>query len=548
MNATSYDAVVVGAGPNGLTAANHLADSGWSVLLLEAQADIGGAVHSAEDVYPDFIHDTFSAFYPLAAASPTLQSFKLEQHGLRWSHAPAVAGHPFPDGSWAILHRDRHITANLMDDQHAGDGDAWLDLCGQWDRIGRHLIDALLSPFPPVRSGLAVLTRLRSVGGLDFVKSLLTPAETLVRNRFGGAAPRVLLAGSASHADIPLDAPGSGLMGTLMVMLGQSVGFPAPVGGAGQLSHALAHRFESLGGEVRCSSEVTRIDVERGRAIGVRTVEGERIAARRGVIVDVTAPSLYGRLLDARDVPERTINAMKSFQLDPSTVKVDWALDRPLPWTSAPPHAPGTFHVSDSLEEMRKALSQISSRTIPAHPFMLAGQMTTADPTRSPAGTESLWAYTHVPQETVRDAGEAGIRGVWDRDDCERFADRMQDRIEKLAPGFGATILARRILGPHQLEERNANLIGGAINGGTAQLNQQLIFRPIPALGRAETPIKNLYLGSASAHPGGGVHGAAGMNAARAALAHSRIQRLLHPKHGTNRLGLHGKDVHAPGI
>jgi phytoene dehydrogenase-like protein len=188
--------------------------------------------------------------------------------------------------------------------------------------------------------------------------------------------------------------------------------------------------------------------------------------------------------------------------------------------------APGTVHVADSVEEMTESLGQVEAGAVPARPFLLAGQMTTTDPTRSPAGTESFWAYTHVPQRVRRDAGDGSVLGVWDRDDCERFADRMQARIEEVAPGFGSRVRTRRVLGPHELEARNANLIGGAINGGTAQLHQQLVFRPVPGRGRAETPIAGLYLGSASAHPGGGVHGAPGMNAARAALFHDRLPRL----------------------
>ena len=523
----TYDAVVVGAGPNGLVAANHLLDKGWSVLVLEAQADVGGAVRSAEDVEPGFVHDTFSAFYPLAAASPALQAFGLEDHGLRWVHAPAVLGHPRPDGSWAVLHRDRDITAGLLDQQHPGDGAAWIELCEQWDRVGDHLVGSLITPFPPVRSGLSVLRTLPSVGGLGFVRTLLSPAADLGRHDFGGDGPRLLLAGNAGHADIPLDAAGSGLMGLLMTMLGQTVGFPVPEGGAGNLAHALARRIESLGGEVRCSSPVVRIDVEAGRATGVRTSDGERLTARRAVVADVVAPHLYGRLLREEDVPTRTTAAMRRFQLDPSTVKVDWALDGPVPWASPPPHAPGTVHVADSVDQMTEALGQVAANAVPARPFLLAGQMTTADPTRSPAGTEALWAYTHVPQKVTRDAGEAGIRGDWGRDDLERFADRMQARFEELAPGFGSRVRTRRILGPHELEARNANLVGGAINGGTSQLHQELVLRPVPGLGRAETPIRNLYLGSASAHPGGGVHGAPGMNAARAAVAHARLQRLV---------------------
>ena len=483
-------------------------------------------MRSDSEVHPGFVHDTFSAFYPLAAASEALQSFRLEDHGLRWVHAPAVLGHPRPDGSWALLHRDREVTARAMEADHPGDGAAWLELCGRWDRIGGHLVGALTTPFPPVRHGLGALARLRSAGGLDLVRTLLSPAADLGQSLFGGDGPGLLLAGNAGHADIPLDAAGSGLMGVLMSMLGQTVGFPVPEGGAGRLSQALAHRIEALGGEIRCDTEVTRVEVAGGRAVAVRTAHGDRVAVRHAVLADVVASRLYGGLVADEDLPRRTVRAMRRFQLDPSTVKVDWALSGPVPWSSAPAVAPGTLHVADSVEQMTEALGQVSARAIPAKPFLLAGQMTTTDPTRSPQGTESMWAYTHVPQHAVRDAGDGGIRGVWDADDCERFADRVQDRLERLAPGFGSRVLSRRVLGPRELEARDANLVGGAINGGTSQLHQELVLRPVPGLGRAETPVKGLYLASASAHPGGGVHGAPGSNAARAAIAHARLRRL----------------------
>jgi phytoene dehydrogenase-like protein len=526
MSSARHDAVVVGAGPNGLVAANLLADAGWDVLVLEEQPTIGGAVRSADDVAEGFVHDTFSSFYPLAAASPVIKSLGLEQHGLTWCHAPSVLGHPMPDGRWAVLHREPERTAKGLDALHPGDGDAWLALHEQWQRIGPALINALLSPFPPVKAGLDMLRRLPSVGGVQFVRTLLEPATTLGENHFGGEGARLLLAGNASHADIPMNASGSGLMGMLLAMMGQTDGWPAPQGGAGRLAQALADRFTSLGGEIRCSSPVRQVLVAGGRAAGVRIADGEQIPVRRAVLADVSAPALYEQLLDPEVLPARVRAGIRRFEFDPATIKVDWALDGPVPWTGAPSMGPGTVHVADSVDQMAQALNAISVHSVPAEPFLLVGQMTTTDPTRSPAGTEALWAYTHVPQVVHRDDGPDGITGRWDRSESERMADRMQARLEALAPGFGSRVRARRVLGPREIEARDANLVQGAVGGGTSGLHQQLVLRPVPGLGRAGTAVRGLFLASASAHPGGGVHGACGSNAARAALAQARLGRL----------------------
>ena len=288
-------------------------------------------------------------------------------------------------------------------------------------------------------------------------------------------------------------------------------------------------RFLRYGGEVVCNAEVTKIAVDHGRAVGVQ-VHDQLVRARRAVLADVAAEHLYGRLVTFDELPPKVRARMAGFRRDPATVKVDYALSGPVPWSAPPPYAPGTVHISDSYEELVISCAQLSAGIIPERPFLLVGQMTTADPTRSPEGTESLWAYTHVPQRVLGDAG-GNLTGSWDTDEAERFADRMQDRIEQRAPGFSERILARRILTPQDMERRNASLIGGSINGGTAALDQQLIFRPIPGLGRASTPIRGLYLASSSAHPGGAVHGACGMNAARAALAHARLT----PRHAYGR-------------
>jgi phytoene dehydrogenase-like protein len=523
---TSTDAVVIGAGPNGLVAANLLADAGWDVVVLEAQDVVGGAVRSDRSVHPDYVHDTFSSFYPLATVSRTLSRLHLEDFGLEWSHAPAVVGTPFRDGHWAMLHRTPADTAASLDAHSPGDGEAWLQLCESWERMGSSVIDVLLSPFPPVRGGLGALARLPRAGGLDLVQSLLSPARSLCSTHFSGPEATMLIAANAAHADIPMDAPGSGLMGWLLAMIGQHLGYPVPRGGAGALSAAMARRFESLGGTIRTGERAVEVLVQDRRATGVRTASGEVVHARRAVVADVSAPALYGGLVDWEHLPRSMQRRMRRFEWDPGTVKVDWALDGPVPWVTTPETTPGTVHLAESMDELVTASSQLAAHAVPADPFLLLGQMAASDPGRAPVGTESVWAYTHVPQQVRSDAGDGGIRGAWDRDDAERMADRMQARVEAYAPGFGDRVVARRVLGPRELQERDENLVNGALNGGTAGLHQQLVFRPVPGLGRPETPVRGLYLGSASAHPGGGVHGACGSNAARAALAHERIRRL----------------------
>jgi phytoene dehydrogenase-like protein len=352
---------------------------------------------------------------------------------------------------------------------------------------------------------------------------LLMPVRRMAEELFSGDGARLLLAGNALHADFSPEGAGSGAFGLIMAMLGQTVGFPVPEGGAGGLTQALARRLESRGGQVQTSAEVSEVLVRSGRAVGVRLVDGTEIAAARAVVASVTAPALYGSLVADEHLPARVRRGMRRFEWDPSTVKVDWALSSAVPWRGAPSKAPGTIHVADSVDELTTYAAQISGHTVPSNPLLLVGQMTSTDPSRSPAGTESMWAYCHVPRETRGDAGDEGVRGVWDHDDLEIFADRMQRRIERYAPGFGDCVLARRVLGPNELEARDANLDRGAINGGTANLHQELVFRPVPGLGRSETPVRALYLASASAHPGGGVHGAPGANAARAAVFRDRL-------------------------
>ncbi|MBC9712802.1 NAD(P)/FAD-dependent oxidoreductase [Streptomyces sp. TRM66268-LWL] len=512
------DAVVIGSGPNGLVAANLLAEAGLRVTVLEAQEEPGGAVRSDRDVHPDYVSDVFSAFYPLAAASPVIGSLGLERYGLRWSHASHVLAHPLPDGRCAVLDRDRTVTAAHLDRFAPGDGEAWLGLCRGWDRVGGPVLDALFTPFPPVRPAAALAARVRAAGGLRFVRELLLPVRRLGEEKFAGEGGGLLLAGNALHADLAPEAAGSGGYGWLLCMLGQSHGFPVPVGGAGALTDALVARLRDRGGSVHCGRRVTEVVVRGGKALGVRTADGDAVRARQAVLADVSAPQLYGELVAASHLPSRVHDDLRRFAWDFGTVKVDWALDRPVPWTAPEAAGAGTVHLADGVDALTRYAAQLAMGQVPDEPFLLFGQMTTADPSRSPAGTESAWAYTHVPQNVRGDAGGGRITGRWDKAEQEAMAERMEAQVERYAPGFRDRIRARRVLAPPTLQAADANLRGGAINGGTAALHQQLMFRPVPGTGRPETPVRGLYLASASAHPGGGVHGAPGANAARAAL------------------------------
>jgi len=521
------DAVVIGAGQNGLVAANVLVDAGWDVLVLEEQPEPGGSVRSADGPAPGFVTDVCSAFYPLTAASRAFGALALEDDGLRWVHAPSVLAHPLPDGRAAVLSRDLGATVAGLDELGTGDGAAWERLYGTWQRLNPALLDALFVPFPPVRSGLRLAASLGPAELLKFTRFALLPARRVAEEEFTGPGS-LLLAGCAMHADLMPESTGSGMFGWLLSMLGQQYGFPVPEGGAGQITAALVRRLERKGGALRCGSPVREVIVRGGRAVGVRTADGDDVVASRAVLADVPAPALYGGLVDWTHLPARLRDDLRRFQWDFSTFKLDWALRGPVPWTAAETAGAGTVHVSASMDEMTEYTAHLAMGRVPARPFLLVGQMTTSDPCRSPEGTESLWAYTHVPRDVRGDAGGEDISGAWDERDQELFAARMEAQLERYAPGFRDLIIARTVSAPAKLQEHNASLVGGAINGGTTAAHQQLVFRPTPGLGRPETPVAGLYLASSSAHPGGAVHGACGSNAARAALRghRARYQRI----------------------
>jgi phytoene dehydrogenase-like protein len=513
------DAVVVGAGPNGLVGANLLADAGWDVEVLEAEPEPGGAVRSGEIARPGFVHDRFSSFYPLGAASPHMVAMDLEAHGVRWRRHPIAVAHPAADGSAAYVAAGLDETCASMEAFAEGDGDRWRAFHGLWERVGDALLESLLSPFPPVRGAAKLVRALGSADAvLDFARLGVLPVRRLAEEEFRGAGAARLIAGNALHADFAPESPGGGIYGLVMCGLAQQVGFPVPEGGARSLTAALVRRLEARGGRVHCGERVTEVVVAGGRASAVRTAAGREVAVSRAVLADVGAPQLYRDLLAGVPLPPRLDAALRRFQYDQGTVRVAWALSAPVPWLAEPVRRAATVHIAEGVDALTGTMAEIARGLVPAHPFLVSGQYALADPTRQPAGCETFWGYAHVPRAVRGDAGGEEIAGRWDERDRERFADRMEREVEAVAPGFRDRILAREVAAPPQLEAMNANLVGGAINGGTAQLHQQLVFRPVPGLARADTPVPGLYLASASAHPGGGVHGACGANAARAAL------------------------------
>ncbi|MCW3056974.1 MAG: NAD(P)/FAD-dependent oxidoreductase [Solirubrobacterales bacterium] len=501
----SYDALVVGSGPNGLSAAIRLAQSGWRVLVLEAAERPGGAVATEELTLPGFLHDTYSAVYPAAAASPVLERLPLARHGLRWIHPGACYAHPLPDGRAVALYREMDRTVASLERMRRGDGEAWRAFAEPFMRRFDALRRTLLGGFPPLAGAARLSAGLGARGTLDFARLVLMPARALAEELFGDDGARAWLYGSAMHSDVPPPAAGSAIAAAYLNLLGHGVGWPSPEGGAGRLAGALVSLLRELGGELRTGASVTALAVERRRTVGVRLAGGERLSAPV-VIADVMPAALV--TLAGDSLPAAYARALRRYRHGPATLKVDWALDGQIPWSAPEAREAGTVHVGGSAQEL--LASRSAGDGLPERPFMLVGQQSIADPSRAPAGRHTAWAYTRGPRAVD-----------WERQ-RDRHVERMEAQLERFAPGFRERILARHVLAPADFERRNANLRGGDVGGGSNSLDQ-LIFRPVPSLSPYRTPVRGLYLASAATFPGGAVHGVGGHAAARLALIDRRI-------------------------
>ena len=494
------DAIVIGAGPNGLVAAATLAQAGWRVRLLEAQSRPGGALYSVETTLPGYVHDVGAAFFPFAHWSPGLSQLRLADVGLQWRSGVFESAHPAPDGSCVSIARDIDRAARSF----GPDGDAWRRLAVWQASMGSRLADALLAPLPEIRPalklGLPSLLRLAIAG--------CSTAAGYSRRLFRTEAARRVIPGLSLHVDLGPNDFSSAALGLVLTLLAAGSGFQVPVGGARAITDAILHRFEEAGGRLQLNTRVESIVVRQNRAVAVYTTAGEEIPVARAILADVGAPALYLRMLPEENVPGWVRQSMRHYRYGWGTFKIDWALSGPVPWRSEEARQAAVVHAGDSIDDLIRFTAEARAGELPSNPYLVIGQQSLLDPSRAPAGGQTLWAYSRVPSE---------MPGGWAAHK-ERFADRIDQRIEGLAPGFRALIRGRAVFAPDDLERMNENLVGGDLGGGSAQFSHLLFWRPAFPYFRYRTPVRGAYLCSASAHPGAGVHGACGYNAARAAL------------------------------
>ena len=467
---TPHDAVVVGAGPNGLAAGITLAQAGWSVLIREAKDSIGGGSRTRELTLPGFHHDPCSAIHPLAVVSPFFENLPLREHGLDLIDPPLALAHPLDDGSAATLAPSVAATAASL----GVDGDAWKSLMQPFVDDADVLIPGLLRPVRIPRHPVAMARF-----GLPALRS----AEGLVKSRFTGSHARALFAGMAAHSMLSLDRIASASFGLTLGLFGHVANWPIPRGGSQAIVDALAAHFRALGGEIRTSEPVGSI---------------AEFSNARAILFDVTPRQML-------DISGHAFSGWYRRQLEryrsgPGIFKVDYALSGPVPWTALECANAGTVHLGDTFEEIAESERQVAAGSHQDRPYVIVAQQSLFDSSRAPAGQHTLWAYCHVPNGSTVDMTPA-----------------IERQIERFAPGFRDLVLARAPMTSPEVEAYNANYLGGDINGGLQDI-RQLIARPVVRWDPYSTPNERIFICSSSTPPGGGVHGMCGYHAARSVL------------------------------
>lgn len=470
----AYDAIVVGSGPNGLSAAITLAQAGRSVVVYEARETIGGGSRSMELTLPGFVHDVCSAIHPLGLGSPFLHTLPLEQYGLSWIHPTTPLAHPLDDGTAMLLERSIEATGATLGSDARAYQKLMTPLVASWDTLA----EAFLGPLrPQTFFHPFIMARF----GLQAIQS----PQRLARHTFKAERARALFAGMSAHSMLPLNQSPGAAFGLMLGILGHVVGWPMPQGGSQKIVDALGAYLRSLGGEIITGTEIKSIDA---------------LPAARAILFDVTPRQLLH--IAGQRLPEGYQRQLRHYRYGPGVFKIDYALDGPVPWKAVECSRAGTVHLGGTLPAIAVAEYAVSRGEIPEKPFVLIAQQSLFDGTRAPAGKQTLWSYCHVPNGSTVDMTEL-----------------IESQIERFAPGFRDRVLARSITTPLELEQYNANYIGGDINGGIQDL-WQLFTRPTIRLVPYTTPAHGIYLCSSSTPPGGGVHGMCGYFAAQAALRH----------------------------
>ncbi|MCW2622210.1 MAG: FAD-dependent oxidoreductase [Frankiales bacterium] len=500
--------MVIGAGHNGLVAATLLARAGWSVEVLERCTVAGGAVGS--DRTPlGYVHDWGSAFYGVLHESPVFAELGLD-HRVEWARtAHPVAAVWQPGEPAAVMAASAYDTAAGL----GVDGAAWSELVDWWLRAGSSLVTGLTGPVGAPGALLRWLRAEGARGALGSARTLLEPVESFVRHRFATAPAQLLFAANATHADVAVDASGSTPPAMLLAMAAQVHGMPVPVGGASALAAALVAVAEEAGVVVRTGVQVDRVVVRAGRAVGVVCADGTGVPVRRAVVADVDPHTLARDLVGEEHLPGAWLSALRRHRWASGYFRVDLDLSAPAPWADERIRESMVVHVTGDLDELALSQAEVRRGGLPTRPQLILGQQDRADPSRVPAGAASLWVECHCP------ARPRGAAAGWE----EAFADLVQARLEAHAPGLSASVVERTVTPPLALQARDPNLVGGDVGGGSTTLDQLSVFRPVAGWSPYALPIGGLYMCGAASHPGGGVHGQPGRNAARTVLRDARV-------------------------